>query len=121
MPLLAAIAKGWMSRVNKIELTAHCRTLTEDLRYIRVHLYHDILLHRHLGMAVLDLCLHPFGELIFEHGGDDIADPLLGRLGQLELRLRQIIVDMPMVIGQELEDLFDSEAFVSGVMEKIRV
>ena len=121
MPLLATDRKGMMVRDNRIALTTNSRTLTENLCDLRIHLDHDILLYRHLGVAVLDLCLHPFGELIFEHGGDDIADPLLGRLGQLELRLRQIIVDMPMVIGQELEDLFDSEAFVSGVMEKIRV
>ena len=121
MPLLATIRKDKTIKIYGCALTAHSRTLTEDLGDLRIHLYHYILLHRNLGVAVLNLCLHPFGELILEHGGDDVADPLLGRLGQLELRLRQIIVDMPVVIRQELEDLFDSEAFVSGVMEKIRV
>ena len=63
MPLLATDRKGMMVRDNRIALTTNSRTLTENLCDFRIHLDHDILLYRHLGVAVLDLCLHPFGEL----------------------------------------------------------
>ena len=50
-------------------------------------------------MAVLDLLLDPFIEDLSEHGCNDIAYPLLGRLGNLELGLGQILEDILMLIG----------------------
>ena len=62
-------------------LTADGGRLLEDLGYLRVHLDHEVVLHGHLGVAGLDLLLDPLGEGLADHGGDDVADPLLRRLG----------------------------------------
>jgi len=64
-------------------------------------------------VAFVHLRLHPLREEVLEDGGADVGDPLLGRLGQLELGLRQILVDLDVVLREELPDLLDTEALVS--------
>ena len=65
-------------------------------------------------MPLFNLRLHPRCETVFEHGGADVGDPLLGRLRQLELRLGQVVVDVGMVRLEVLLDLLDAEALVPG-------
>ena len=105
--MLAVDENQLMSRIKFGILTAHRRGLPEDLGDLRVHLDHQVLLDRHLGVAVLNLLLDPFIEDLSQHGSNYVAYPLLGGLGYFELRFRQIFVDILMMIGQELEDLFD--------------
>ena len=64
-------------------------------------------------MALLDLRFHPFGEEVLEHGGAHVRDPLLGRLREFELGLRQVIINMRMVFHEKLTDLFDAETLIS--------
>ena len=64
-------------------------------------------------MPFVHLLLHPFHEEVLEDGGAHVGDPLLRRLGQLEIGLRQILVDVYVVLGEELPDLLESEALVS--------
>ena len=47
---------------------------------LRVELDHEVALLGHLGVARLDLRLHPRGEGVAEHGVRDVADPLLRQL-----------------------------------------
>ena len=101
-----------MRRKGEGALTADGRRLLEDLGDLRVHLDHEVVLHGHLGVAGLDLLLDPLGEWLADHRGDDVADPLLRRLGQLNLLLRQILEDMRVVVGHEPHDLLDAEAFI---------
>lgn len=93
-------------------LTADGRGLPEDLGDGRVHLDHEVLLLGHLGVALVDLFLDPFAELLFKDRGADVADPLLRRLRQLDLRLREVLVDLRVLLVQELPDLLDAEALV---------
>ena len=64
-------------------------------------------------MALVHLLLHPFREEILEDGGAHIGDPLLRRLGQLEIGLREVLIDVNVVLHEELPDLLDAEALVS--------
>ena len=59
-------------------------------------------------MAIFNLLLDPFIEDLSQHGSNYVAYPLLGGLGYFKLGLGQILVDILMAIGEELEDLFDS-------------
>ena len=59
-------------------------------------------------MSGVYLVLDPVGEPVLEHGCADIGDPLLRRLGQFELWLRQVLVYLRVVLVQELSDLPDS-------------
>ena len=94
-------------------LTADGRRGLEDGRDILVHRDEDVLLVGHLLVAPLDLGLHPIRELLLQHRGTYIRQPLLRRLRQLQVRLGQVCVDMRMVLVQELPDLLDAEAVVS--------
>jgi len=59
-----------------------------------------------------DSPLDPLRELLLEYGSTDICDPLLGRLRQLELGFRQVVVNFGMVIIQEISDVLHTEAIV---------
>ena len=85
----------------------------EDLRYLRVHLDHNVLFISHFGMSLIYLMFHPSGELVLEYGGAHIGYPLLGCLGKLKLRLRQVLVYLRVIVVQILPDLLDSKAFIS--------
>lgn len=95
-----------------VSLTRYsCRKL-ECLGDFGVDLDHEILLHRDLVVPLIGLLLDPFSESVFQYGGADVRNPILGRLGQLNLRLREIIVDFS-VVGQEEElDFFEAEALI---------
>ena len=95
-------------------LTADGGGLLEDRGDLRVHVDHQVLLHGDLLVARLHLLLDPVGEAVLEHGGADVGDPLLRRLGQLDLRLWQVLVDVGVVRLEVLLDLFDAESLVSG-------
>ena len=82
---------------------------------------HQVLLHGNLSVAVLDLHLYPFAELLVNHRGDDVAYPLLGRLGNLKLWLWQILEDILVMLLEELQDLFYAKAIVHGGIERVRI
>ena len=103
-----------------LALTAHGRGLTEDLRDLGIHLDHQVLLDRHLGVAVLDLLLHPFVEDLAQDRCDDVADPLLGRLRDFELRLREILEDIVVLVSEEMQDFFDAQAIIPVVRERVQ-
>ena len=89
-------------------LTADCNRALEDPGNLWVHFYHNVLLACHFSVSYFDLMLDPVGEPVLEHGCADIGDPLLRRLGQFELWLRQVLVYLRVVLVQELSDLPDS-------------
>ena len=93
-------------------LTADGGRLLEDLGNLRVHLDHQILLHGDLLVPCFDLRTDPLVEVLTDDGRANVADPLLGRLGQLELGLREIVVDLPVIGLEEREHFLDAEAFV---------
>ena len=63
-------------------------------------------------MAQIHLLLDPAVEPVAQHGGYDVADPLLRRLRELNLSLRQVDEDVGMIVVQESEYFFDAEAFI---------
>ena len=69
---------------------------------------HDVFLVCHLVVSRIDLVLDPVRELVLENGGTHVGDPLLGSLGELKGRLRQVVIHMRMVVVEEVSDLFDS-------------
>jgi hypothetical protein len=93
-------------------LTADSRRLVKDLRHLRVHLDAEVLGHGHLLVPGLDLVLHPLAELVLQQSCDYIGEPLLWDLGQLEVRLRQILVDKGVMIVEELADLLHAQSLV---------
>ena len=66
-------------------------------------------------MPLVDLILDPFGEFVLQDCSADVGDPLLGRLRELDFRLRQEVVHLFMVGQEVFLDLFDAEAFISKV------
>ena len=69
---------------------------------------HDVFLVCHLVVSRIDLVLDPVRELVLENGGTYVGNPLLGSLGELKGRLRQVVIHMRMIIVEEVSDLFDS-------------
>ena len=69
---------------------------------------HDVFLVCHLVVPRIDLVLDPVRELVLENGGTYVGNPLLGSLGELKGRLRQVVIHMRMIIVEEVSDLFDS-------------
>ena len=112
-PLFAIRYRKIKEILSSRVLTADCNRVLKDLGHLWVHMYHDVLLVGHFAMSGIHLVLHPVIEPVLEHGCADIGDPLLRRLGQLELGLGQIFVYLWMVLVQELSDLPDSQALVS--------
>ena len=94
-------------------LTADGGRLLEDLGDLRIHLDHQVLLHGDLLMPQLYLPADPLVEVLADDGRGDVADPLLGRLGQLELWLRIVIEDLSVIGLEEGEHFLDTEALVS--------
>ena len=64
-------------------------------------------------MARVHLRLHPLREDVLEDGGARVGDPLLRRLGELHLGLRQVLINVNVVLREEVPDLLDAEALVS--------
>ena len=113
MPLLA-IMEQWMTIYNdEHALTADGLGLLEDSGDLGIDVDHQVLLDGDLLVAFVHLRLHPLREEVLEDGGADVGDPLLGRLGQLELGLWQVFVHADVVLSEELPDLLDAEAFIS--------
>ena len=69
---------------------------------------HDVFLVCHLVVSHIDLVLDPVGEMVLENGGTHVGNPLLGSLGQLEGRLRQVGIHLWMIIVEEVSDLLDT-------------
>ena len=93
-------------------LTADCRRRLEDSGNLWIDVNHDVLRDCNLLMSSVDLCLHPIVESILQDSSADVGDPLLGRLGQLKIRLWQILEHVAVVLSQELHDLLQSKPFV---------
>ena len=84
---------GWVT-----VLTAHGDGLLEDLRDLRVHLDHQVLLDRHLLVTSLDLILHPVRELLFHYRRADVGQPGLGDFWELKIRFREVSVDLRVLL-----------------------
>ena len=63
-------------------------------------------------MPCLDLPADPLVEVVADDGRTDVADPLLWCLGQLELWLRKVVEDLPVIGLEEGEHFLDTEALV---------
>jgi hypothetical protein len=87
-------------KIGLAALTTDSGRLFEDLGDLRVHLNHQVLLHRDLLVPQLNLAADPLIEGLADNGRSNVANPLLGRFGQLELWLRKIIKDL-LVVGLE--------------------
>ena len=59
-------------------------------------------------MSRIDLVLDPVCELVLENGGTHVGNPLLGSLGELKGRLRQVVIHLRMIVVEEVSDLLDS-------------
>ena len=102
-----------MVNMNKeLGRTANGVGLLEDLCHLHVHLDHDVLLDGHLLVSHVDLVLHPLRELVLEDARNDVSNICLGRLGQFDGRLRQVLVHLRVVLVQEGPDVLDREALV---------
>ena len=113
MPLLA-IMEQWMTIYNdEHALTADGLGLLEYSGDLGVDVDHQVLLDGDLLVALVHLRLHPLREDVLEDGGAHVGDPLLRRLGELHLGLRQVLIDVDVVLREELPDLLDAEALVS--------
>ena len=108
-----AVDGQWMVNMNKeLGRTADRVGLLEDLRHLRVHLDHDVLLDGHLLVSHIDLILHPLRELVLKDTRNDVSNICFGRLGQFDGRLRQVLVHLRVVLVQEGPDVLDREALV---------
>ena len=82
----------------------------EVLRHFRVHGDHEFTLLRHQSIAFLDLLAYPVLKRRADHGSYDVHDPLLGRLGQVNL-VRQVVCH-DWVVVDELHDLLQRQVLV---------
>ena len=63
-------------------------------------------------MSSIDLLFDPLIESVLQHGGAHVGDPLLGRLGQLEIWIREVFEHVTMINSQELLDLLETETII---------
>ena len=82
----------------------------ELLGHHRVHGDHHVSLLRHVGVPLLHLLADPLLERLIDHGGADVDDPLLRRLGYI-LIIGEEVFDL-WHVSDELQDLLDGERLV---------
>ena len=74
---------------------------------------HQVLLFGNFEVPFIDLLFDPIGEEIFDNRGADVGDPLLWRFGQLEIRFREILVKLWMMVFDHGEDIFNGKSFIA--------
>ena len=85
--------------------------------HIRVHRDHYLLLIIHQVVAFLNLLVDPFPELISNHRGADVHQPLLGNFWQVDV-IWQVVEDHRLV-GQIKKDLFHRKILVLWYIESL--
>ena len=90
----------------------NCRGCGEDGCHLWIHDDGQVLLDHHFLVPGLHLQLDPVNEVVAQDSCAHVGRPLLRRLGQLDARLRQVLVDLRVVVVQELADLLDAEALI---------
>ena len=93
-------------------LTAHSVGLIVGIGDLWVHLDVEVALLSNVLVAVVGPVLHPLGELLLQERGAHVGEPLLRDLGQLEVGLRQVLVDPRIIIVEELADLLHTQPLV---------
>ena len=63
-------------------------------------------------MSLVHLLINPFGEVLLQHGGADVGDPLLRRLRKFQLAMGQVIEDDRVPSVSPIENVFNCESFV---------
>ena len=105
-------------------LTAHSVGLIVGIGDLWVHLDVEVALLSNVLVAVVGPVLHPLGELLLQERGAHVGEPLLRDLGQLEIWLRQVLVDPRMLIVEELADLLDTKTLIpkrkNSMVKKMR-
>ena len=97
--------------MGQLALTRDCRGRVECRRHIGIHLdVHLALVHDPL-IPLLHLLLQPVGEDVLQDRGDDVADPLLADLVNLD-GIRQVLEDVVVAFLQELGDLVQGQGVV---------
>ena len=86
------------------------RGVDELLGHLWVHRDHQLSLLGHQGVALLDLLSHPLLEWCAKHGCNDVDEPLLGRLWEVDL-IGQVVGDIRVVV-EEHHDLLQRQVLV---------
>ena len=92
-------------------LTGDGGGVLESSRNIRVHGDHEVLLLSDFRVSGLDLALNPVLKRVAQHAGSHVADPLLGRLRDLDL-VGKVLVDSRILLEDLLVHVFDGETLV---------
>ena len=87
-------------------LTADFGGGVEGRGHLRIHGDHDVLLLGDRLIPGFNLVLHPAAEHAAEHGGADVADPLLADLVDF-LRVRHVVKDLLMAVVEEEVDVLE--------------
>ena len=80
-------------------------------RYVSVQLDVHLLLIGDFLIARLDLCPDPICEIVFEHGGDDVANPHAADFVEL-LPVGEIAIDIIGLPAAEFLDLLQGQRLV---------
>ena len=110
MPLETVEHHHKINKRSQGVLTRDVCTVGELLGHHRVHGDHHVSLLRHVGVALLHLLANPLLERLIDHGGADVDDPLLRRLGYI-LIIGEEVFDL-WHVSDELQDLLDGERLV---------
>ena len=92
-------------------LTGDGGGLLEGSRNVGVHGDHEVLLLGDLRVPGLDLALDPVLVRVAQHAGSHVADPLLGRLRDLDL-VGKVLVDSRILLEDLFVHVFDGETLV---------
>ena len=111
-PLEAMIEINLLGVFIQIILTAHGCRLLENLCHLWIHLDSKIFLYHDLLMSFFYLFLHPVREGFLENSCAHITEPLFRCLGELEVRLRQILVHLRVLFIEELADLLHTKSVI---------
>ena len=80
--------------------------------HLRIQGDHHLSLLCHKDVPFLDLFSHPISEWLTDNGGAYIDNPLLRRLGQVDI-IRQVVGDV-WYVADELQDFLDREVLILG-------
>ena len=98
---------------NKYEevLTADLGGGAEGLGDLGIHADHEVLLFDDLLVPDLNLLLHPLVEVGPNHGGANVADPVLADLVDL-LRVGHVVEHLRVEVVEVLRDVLEGKSLV---------
>ena len=104
---------------SEMVLTRNMSRGTELSSHDRIHLDHDLLLLCHEGVALFNLLCHPSSEVVTNHSGTDIHNPLFRHFGEVLLIWK--VVGHLRPCADEVGDAFKREVLILRNVDRLHL